>query len=121
MDEREIEREIDALLEGEMAKRRADLRMEIIMRERRKAFNAHMDHINRPRPDLERARTPQEQAWFDGVADESQRRNRERIEKNEERYQREEKQRAEALRARTAKPLPSMQTGGSEGLEIRRR
>jgi hypothetical protein len=125
MDEADIEREIDAKLEGEMAKRRADLRNEIIMRERRRRFNEHMDKINshdpkiNPRAAVELPVSAEEQAQRDRWARESLAAQDERIRANDARFERGEKQRAEALKARRSRPLPTMRTGGSEGFTKR--
>jgi len=118
--EAELDALVDKALADEVAKRKRDLRQEIVDRERRKAFNAHMDHINRPRPDLEVV-SPEEQALRNKWAAESLAAQDEKIRRNEERFAKDEAQRAQALKARMARPLPRMQTGGSEGLEIRRR
>jgi hypothetical protein len=76
---------------------------------------AHHARVNAPHP-IERAASAEEVAQRRAWADEARRAQEEKIRANEGRFQSEEAGRVAAGR----RGLPRMQTGGSEGLEIKR-
>jgi hypothetical protein len=102
------------MLEAEVARRRAESGAEIVRRERVKRDMEHLDRVNRRHP-VEDAPSPEEIAQRHRWADEALRRDAERIAANEERWQREEAERAAA-----AGRGPRMQHSGSEGFTIKR-
>jgi hypothetical protein len=112
----EIEREVEAMLDDELANRRRALREELAARERRKAFNAHMDKINAPHP-VELPPTPEEQAELDRWNAESRQRDAERRAAAEKRWAEDE---ARRVAAEVKSPLPRMRVPGSEGFTIKR-
>jgi hypothetical protein len=111
--ESELDKQADAILEAEVAKRRAALKQDLLIQERRKATMAHMDRINAHHP-VEDPPSAEEIAQRHRWAAESLARDDERIRANEARWLAEEEK-------RTKQPprLPKM--GGQEGFEIKRR
>jgi hypothetical protein len=112
--EDELNKQVDAMLDDELARRKQALREEIAAKERRKAFNEHMDKINAHDSPIWRAPSPEVQEAYNRQAEESQRAQAEKIARHRERCAAEE-----AERVKAAKSMPRMQTGGSEGLTIR--
>jgi hypothetical protein len=113
--EAELDAQADAMLEAEVARRRAALKQEIASKMRRDAERAHHAKINAHHP-VEDPPTAEEIAERHRLAAEGLARDDERIRKNNERFEREEAERVKASRRN-----PRMQVPGSEGLEIRRR
>ena len=108
----QIEAEVDRLMEEEVEKRRAALRLEVIGRMQREAFERKMAWINRPRPDLDL--TPEQIAERHRLADESLARQAAKLAANDARFAEGEKARVEA-----EKRMPRMRVPGSEGLTRR--
>jgi hypothetical protein len=111
-----IEREVDRLVAEEEARKRAELRMQVIDRLRCEAFEKRMAWINRPRPDLDSPPTPEEVAARHRLGDESLARMNEKLRKNDERFAAQEEARLKAGRPSG----PRIQTTpGDEGFRIR--
>jgi len=85
-----IEREIDKRMEAEVAAKRQAMRQEIRDRMNREAFEKHMAHINRRRPEIEDPPSAEEQAARDAQCEASRKAMVERNQVNAERYAREE-------------------------------
>jgi hypothetical protein len=114
--EAELDKQADAILEAEVARRRAALKEEIAAKLRRDAERAHHAKINAHHP-IEDPPTPEEIAERHRLADEGLARDDERIRKNNERFAREEAERTK--RETAGNRLPRMQSG-PEGFRVKR-
>jgi len=112
-----IEREVDAKLAEEFAKRRAAVRQEVVDRINREHFEKRMRHINRRHP-IEERRTPAVQAAYDAAADASHAAMTEKLARNNERYAA-----LEEARAKGEASMPRMRLPGNphdEGFSVKR-
>jgi hypothetical protein len=85
MTDDEIDKMADKMLEAEIARRRAELRAEIARQQRREAAMRHYDEIEARGRQLSEPPSAEEVALRHRLADESLRRDRERVAANEER------------------------------------
>jgi hypothetical protein len=114
----DVEAEVDRLLDEEVEQRRAALREEVAAKARHKAAMAHLDYVNRPRPEIEDPPSPEEQARLDAVAEASRAERDAKLAANDERWRREQAERDRALSEARAKPRQPPKLD-SEGFEIR--
>jgi hypothetical protein len=106
----EIEREVDAMLDAELAKRRADLRLELIYKERHKAAMAHLDKVNAEARAASGPPTPEEEAAMDVQQAASRKATAEKLAANDARFAAEE-----AARLKQPQRPGSLPGTGAEG------
>jgi len=114
MTDDELNAEVDRLLTEELAKRRTALRLEIIYRERAKAAKAHLDWVNRRRPEDDPP-TPAEEAARDAQLEKSRAAMREKLAANDARFAAEEQ-----ARLKVPQRPGTLPGTGAEGFEVKR-